>query len=90
MRIREAPLQRLSETDLMIKKPEKFNKETMNKIVAHIFYNVVNIDLNGRLSQYLSADGFRNEALYLEELRKYYQGDLGDQIIWLQPELNFT
>ncbi len=73
VRIREAPLQRLSKTDLMIKKPRKFNKEIMNKIVAHIFYNVVNIDLNGRLSQYLSADGFPNEALYLEEFRKYYK-----------------
>ena len=88
--IREAPLERLSETDLMIKKPRKFCKETMNKIVAHVFHNVVNIDLNGRLSQYLTADSFQNESLYLKEVRKYYQDHSHEGVSWIQSQFDFS
>ena len=74
----------------MIKKPRKFCKETMNKIVAHVFHNVVNIDLNGRLSQYLTADSFQNESLYLKEVRKYYQDHSHEGVSWIQSQFDFS
>lgn len=89
IRIREAPLSRLTETDFLIKKSKQFTKTIMDKLLSHIFQQHLSIDLGDKLCRYFEAETFQNESLYLKEFKKYYQDDSDEGILWIQNKLNF-
>ena len=90
IRIREAPLSRLTDTDLLIKKSKNFDKATMNDLISHIFHKHLLIDVGDRLAKYLQAETFQNESLYLKEFKKYYQDDSDEGILWIQNQFDFS